>query len=75
MAKPTGLVERWRGPKIGSGKNATIVSAGKTAHGAEIWHVSSAEKSVTLTTSSTSAAIMDDAVRIYSDALERLAKR
>jgi hypothetical protein len=69
----------WIGPLSKGGTRvvsvAHVVSAGKTTRGDEIWHISSADNRLTLTTSSTSAAIMDDAVEIYSDALERLAKR
>ena len=41
----------------------------------EVWRVSQSGQIVSLTTSSSSTAIMDEAVEIYRPALERLAKR
>ena len=52
----------------------TIIQ-GRTESGREKWSVTEDQKTVTEVTSSTSAKIMDDAVRKYSRALRRLAKR
>jgi hypothetical protein len=51
------------------------VSLKKTPGGREIWWVQVGGRMVNLTTSNSSASIMDDAVKIYSPALKRLAKR
>jgi hypothetical protein len=54
----------------------TLVEEGvRTPRGTEVWRVRVDGKNVSLTTSNSSASIMDDAVKIYSPALERLAKR
>jgi hypothetical protein len=47
----------------------------KTATGQEKWNVTLDGRQVTMVTSSTSVAAMDDAVHVYSGALKRLAKR
>jgi hypothetical protein len=52
-----------------------IVRHARTPGGDEIWHVTAGGRVRKLTTSSSSAKIMDDAVAIYRNALERLAKR
>ena len=57
------------------GSAIRVVSQGKTPGGDEVWRVSANGRSYQLTTSSSSASVMDDAVRIYRNALERLAKR
>jgi hypothetical protein len=41
----------------------------------EVWRISDGGQIRNLTTTSSSAAIMDEAVKIYRPALERLAKR
>jgi len=46
-----------------------------TPDGREIWRVSSKGEVVNLVTSSSSAAIMDEAVKIYAGALKRLADK
>jgi len=51
------------------------VSLKKTPSGAEVWLFRAGGIRVNLTTSNSSASIMDDAVKIYSPALKRLAKR
>jgi hypothetical protein len=56
-------------------KGYVIVEHYTTPGGREVWRVASGGKIINLTTSSSSNAAMDDAVRIYSSALERLAKR
>jgi hypothetical protein len=57
------------------GANVSVERGAKTPRGTEVWHVRVNGKIVSLTTSNSSASIMDDAVKIYSPALERLAKR
>lgn len=57
------------------GSAIRVVSHGKTPSGDEVWRVSANGRSYKLTTSSSSVDVMDDAVRIYQNALERLAKR
>src|SRR5262245_25497722 len=52
-----------------------VVDWHKTTGGQEVWLVASGGKVHNLTTSTSSTAAMDDAVRIFSSALERLAKR
>jgi hypothetical protein len=44
-------------------------------HGREIWRVAASGKIYNLTTSSSSATAMDEAVRTYRKALKRLAKK
>ena len=51
------------------------VSPKKTPSGAEVWLFTAGGRVVNVTTSNSSASIMDDALKIYSPALERLAKR
>jgi hypothetical protein len=51
------------------------VSPTKTPSGAEVWLFTAGGRVVNVTTSNSSASIMDDALKIYSPALERLAKR
>jgi hypothetical protein len=58
-----------------SEKGYVVVEHYKTPRGREVWRIASGGKTIKLTTSSSSNAAMDDAVRIYSNALERLAKR
>jgi hypothetical protein len=57
------------------GSRTFIEEGVRTTRGTEVWHVRVDGKSLSLTTSNSSASIMDDAVKIYSPALERLAKR
>jgi hypothetical protein len=47
----------------------------KTENGREVWLFTVGGRLVNVTTSNSSAAIMDDALRIYSPALKRLAKK
>ena len=47
----------------------------RTPSGREVWRLTSSGKTFDLTTSSSSTAAMDVAVRTYSSALKRLAKR
>ena len=47
----------------------------KTPSGEEVWLFTAGGRVVNVTTSNSSASIMDDALKIYSPALERLAKR
>jgi len=56
-------------------KDAHVQSVEKRPSGKEVWHIVVGGDLINLTTSSSSTAVMDDAVRIYSPALERLAKR
>jgi hypothetical protein len=58
-----------------SERGYVVVEHYKTPGGREVWRVASGGRILNLTTSSSSNAAMDDAVRIYSSALERLAKR
>jgi hypothetical protein len=51
------------------------VSPKKTPSGAEVWLFNAGGRVVNVTTSNSSASIMDDALKIYSPALKRLAKR
>ena len=51
------------------------VSPRKTPSGGEVWLFTAGGRVVNVTTSNSSASIMDDALKIYSPALERLAKR
>ncbi len=52
-----------------------ILGRRKTENGQEKWYVTTNTGQVTMVTSSTSAAAMDEAVKLYSGALKRLAKR
>lgn len=65
-----------------AGKKPTRCSATRVAvggsvdrHGREAWHVSADGKRRTAVTSGSSAAAMDEAVRVFNGALERLAKK
>jgi hypothetical protein len=49
--------------------------ARKTARGQEIWVISGDGGQKQIITTGTSAAVMDDAVLVYQDALKRLADR
>jgi hypothetical protein len=51
------------------------VSPKKTPSGAEVWFFTAGDRVVNVITSNSSASIMDDALKIYSPALKRLAKR
>ena len=51
------------------------VAPRKTPSGGEVWLFTAGGRVVNVTTSNSSASIMDDALKIYSPALERLAKR
>ena len=52
-----------------------ILGGYKAENGQEEWYVTTNTGQVTMVTSSTSAAAMDEAVELYSGALKRLAKR
>jgi hypothetical protein len=52
-----------------------VVESSLTPDGREAWRITSGDKVISLITSSTSTAIMDEAVQIYGPALKRLAKR
>ena len=52
-----------------------ILVGRKAENGQEDWYVTTNTGQVTMVTSSTSAAAMDEAVKLYSGALKRLAKR
>lgn len=52
-----------------------ILGGRKAENGQEEWYVTTNTGPVTMVTSSTSAAAMDEAVKLYSGALKRLAKR
>jgi hypothetical protein len=62
-----------------SGKSVKSVAGSDLARASkkagERWRITDSGKSVTVRTTKSSAKIMDDAVRIYSSALKRLAKR
>jgi hypothetical protein len=60
------------GPK---GSVYVDVTSEKAPDGREFWRVVSGDRIFNLSTSSSSTSIMDEAVRIYWPALERLAKR
>jgi hypothetical protein len=67
-----------RAAKSGRFVGATVLSQrpDKTARGEEVWRIRLIEGELTkLTTSTSSASVMDDAVKIYSPALKRLAKK
>ncbi len=71
-------IKRWVGGARNRGKlgNAVRIEGKKTTpDGKEVWLISSEGKTFNLTTSISSTAIMDDAVRIYAPALKRLANR
>jgi hypothetical protein len=57
------------------GSRMLVEEGVRTPRGTEVWRVRVDGKNLSLTTSNSSASIMDDAVKIYSPALERLAKR
>jgi hypothetical protein len=61
--------------RTATGSSVLVEKAVRTANGTEVWHVRVDGQNLSLTTSNSSASIMDDAVKIYSPALERLAKR
>jgi hypothetical protein len=52
-----------------------VVESSLTPDGREAWRITSGNTVISLITSSTSTAIMDEAVQIYGPALKRLAKR
>jgi hypothetical protein len=56
-------------------QDRVFVRGTKTAGGREVWLLSGSGTVRNVTTSTSSAAIMDDAVRVYSKAMKRLAKR
>jgi hypothetical protein len=62
------------GKGVAMGRGVRIAGMTKTRAG-EVWRLLSEGKVVNLTASNSSTAIMDEAVIIYSPALERLAKR
>lgn len=58
------------------GNRGTVrVEALKTEDGHEAWRIQTGDRVVDLVTSTSSTSAMDDALRIYLPALERLAKR
>jgi hypothetical protein len=64
------------GTAHGSGEaKGVIVEGSVMPDGREAWRIISGDKIISLITSSTSTAIMDEAVQIYGPALKRLAKR
>jgi hypothetical protein len=73
--RPSGHRLKKASRSLGKHGTVRVESFTKTARGDEVWHLSSNGQLFRLTTSSTSAAIMDDALAIYGPALERLAKR
>ncbi len=52
-----------------------VVGGRKTEGGREEWYVTTNGVQVTMVTSPSTAAVMDEAVELYSDALKRLATR
>ena len=58
-----------------AGATVVTLTPNKTPSGQEIWHVQLEGRLSKLTTSSSSASVMDEAVKIYSPALKRLAKK
>jgi hypothetical protein len=60
---------------IGAHANVRIERAPDTVPGREVWVFSTGDRVVNLTTSNSSATIMDEAIKIYAPALKRLAKR
>ena len=52
-----------------------VIESSLTPDGREAWRITSGDKVIKLITSSTSTAIMDEAVQIYGPALKRLAER
>ena len=61
--------------RIGEHANVRIERAPDTVSGREVWVFSTGTWIRNLTTSNSSAAIMDQALTIYAPALKRLAKR
>ena len=55
--------------------NVIVVESSLTPNGREAWRITCGDKIISLITSSTSTAIMDEAVQIYGPALKRLAER
>ena len=53
----------------------TIIGRAALKDGREVWHVASEGKVISIATSASSTAAMDEAVVIYDTALERLANR
>jgi len=67
-------------PKSSKGKDkkggAKVTGGGHvTATGREVWRVVRDGREEILVTTNTSAKVMDEAMKIYADALKRLAKR
>ncbi len=61
--------------RIGEHANVRIERAPDTVRGLEVWIFSTGDGIRNLTTSNSSATIMDEALTIYAPALKRLAKR
>ncbi len=59
----------------GEAGSAEVTSGGKREDGQEIWYVTSDGQTLTLSTTPTSAAAMDQATVLYDGALKRLAER
>jgi hypothetical protein len=74
-ANASGTPGRKQSYGAAKGSRVLVEKGMRTARGTEVWRVRIDGKSLSLTTSNSSASIMDDAVKIYSPALERLAKR
>jgi mRNA-degrading endonuclease RelE of RelBE toxin-antitoxin system len=60
---------------IGRSGPIHVDGVSKTPRGNEVWRIRSGNYVVNVITSGSSTAVMDDAVKIYSPALKRLAKR
>jgi hypothetical protein len=54
---------------------ASTITHVKRSDGSEDWNITVPSGQLTITTSSTSVEVMDDAVKLYANALKRLAKR
>jgi hypothetical protein len=60
---------------ISKGADVRVSGGHRTPSGGEVWQVASDGGTLNLTTSSSSVAVMDVAVKQYSAALKRLAKK
>ena len=56
-------------------KNTIRIEGRRMADGREAWRVTSGDRVLNLTTSTSSTAAIDEAVKIYDPALKRLAKQ
>jgi hypothetical protein len=75
MSKKTDHTPRFNIGHVIGRKGVHVDNMQKTSSGQEVWRIRSGSYVVNVVTSASSTAIMDDAVKIYSPALERLAKR